>query len=64
MEVNKEEMIPPQDQALLEWHDIQFFVQVPKPKVAQKATGRLLEEDIAPMVPETGIPAPTLINRG
>ena len=42
-----EDMVPPQDQALLEWHNIEFFVPVKKPPQSELAheSSSLLAED-------------------
>ena len=66
-EIKPDEMIETQDQALLEWKNIEFFVPVkkPAPKVLAHQANHLLAEDSEKlMATDSGLPHPVHIQRG
>jgi len=62
--IKMEEMIQPQDQALLEWKQIEFFVPVKKPAqsvLAHQANNLLSEDSERLMANDSGLPHPVHI---
>ena len=59
-----EDMIDQQDQTLLEWNNIEFFVPVkqpPKQELAYQANSLLFEDSEALMANDLGLPKPVYI---